>query len=469
MKKTFKFFAAALAIVAAASCAKEVNVDTSVENPSTETIHMTFSASHETDNDTKSFLSSDRNVHWSDDDAIRVYYKEGEYLRLNSSIFNIDPASNDTDPTFADFSGDIVPSSNYYAVGTSAGWSVAKGATMDYIAYEGLLNQTAVKGSYDPKKHLALSVSTKDNHFYFQNACSLLKVTIGSDNVYSVKITGEIVKVGSGPYEEGALGGEIWFKPGFVEPYRIINSVNQNTITLRNADSNVALEKGAVYFIVVPQCAINNFTVTICNENGDAIGTKSKSSQFNILRNKVYDLGLLEKGKPTYKIKNPNQAVQYAGDLQDGKQYMIFYSSKYNHVNEESYCWTVDYNNGRVVRTSVPDKSKAFSEEYIFTFVKQQNIKFSSYSSATQGYLRAVGRDNKYFKNLNFTETDQYNATSLIFANHWTGESQTRCDIDIWNSSNTSATLWNDNGYLEWGTNTDSPRKFFIYEVELSN
>ena len=134
MKNKFKFFAAALAIVAAASCTKEVNVDTPVENPSTETIHMTFSASHEKDNVTKSFLNSDRNVHWSDDDAIRVYYKEGEYLRLNSSIFNIDPTSNDTDPTFADFSGDIVPSSNYYAVGTTVELTIMQGSPKGYQA-----------------------------------------------------------------------------------------------------------------------------------------------------------------------------------------------------------------------------------------------------------------------------------------------------------------------------------------------
>ena len=46
MKKTFKFFAAALAIVAAASCAKEISNDNiQNETPAEETVHMTFSAS----------------------------------------------------------------------------------------------------------------------------------------------------------------------------------------------------------------------------------------------------------------------------------------------------------------------------------------------------------------------------------------------------------------------------------------
>ena len=292
MKKTFKFFAAALAIVAAASCAKEINVDTPADE-NVETVKVTFSASINTGDDTKSVLNSDKKVYWSDDDAIKVYYYQGNYLKLSSSL-GIDPNSNDDDPTYATFSGDVPSATNYYAVATASGWAVAAAAS-EYIEFDGLREQTAVKNSYDPMKYLALSVSADENHFNFQNACSLLKVTIGSEGVYSVKVTGDIVKVGSGIYTEGSLGGKIWFKPGSVDPYRLLTNSSHNAITLKNSDSNSPLKKGDIYYIVIPSSIdVNNFTVSLLDQKGNTLGSKSKSKTFEIERNKVYDLGTLE-------------------------------------------------------------------------------------------------------------------------------------------------------------------------------
>ena len=77
MKKTFKFFAAALAIVAAASCAKEISNDNiQNENPIEETVHMTFSASFDSEGETKTVLADNNFVHWTDEDAIRLFYKD---------------------------------------------------------------------------------------------------------------------------------------------------------------------------------------------------------------------------------------------------------------------------------------------------------------------------------------------------------------------------------------------------------
>ena len=75
MKKTCKFFAAALAIVAAASCAKEISNDNiQNENPAEETVHMTISASFDSEGETKTGLAENNFVHWTDEDAIKLFY-----------------------------------------------------------------------------------------------------------------------------------------------------------------------------------------------------------------------------------------------------------------------------------------------------------------------------------------------------------------------------------------------------------
>lgn len=282
MKKTFKFFAAALAIVAAASCAKEVNVDTPVDEPSTETVHMTISASFDVEGDTKTVLAENNLVHWTDEDAISLFYIDGEWWYLNDGVFSIDPSSNDVNPTFAVFSGDTKPSKKYYAVSPASGWSVSSSTNFQY---SGLSTQNAVKDSFDPSKHLAMSVSTSGDVFKFQNACALLKVKIVGEGVYSIKVEGEV--------GDATIGEPVKFRPGSLDVNQVVDMYNSNpAITLTTANST-PLENGSTYYIVVPHVTVKNFKVSICDANGNVISSKSKKSDFKIERNKVYDLGTL--------------------------------------------------------------------------------------------------------------------------------------------------------------------------------
>ena len=468
MKKTFKFFAAALAIVAAASCAKEINVDTPADTPvddSAEKVQMTFTASYDAEGETKTVLAENNFIHWTDDDAIRIISKDkyGDWY-INDEVFVIDPSSNDDDPTFADFSGNIVPSTNYYAAYPASGWSTYNSASK-YIQFDGLANQTAVKGAFDPSKHLALAVSLKENHFYFQNVCSLVKVTIGSDDIYSIQLSGS---ASTSSYGSANLGGKILYKAGQLTPYQIYTNAGTEKITLKNSNPNEQLAKGYSYYIVVPECNVKNFTITLYNKNGEVVGSKAKSKDFQIQRNKIYDLGTFTASAPVvkYKIKTPTQPLTFASDLTTGKMYMIFFSKKSDHTKEDSYCWKVNTSDGKVIKQSVTDKSAQFDETYVFAFNEVKTLsKYDNYTSYKHGILSAVGRDNLYFKNLAFTENYSSYATYMIFANHWGDESKSRCDIDIWREDN-GKTLWDYSGNLAWGTNADSPRKFFIYEVE---
>ena len=311
MKKTFKFFAAALAIVAAASCAKEINVDTPVDTPvdnSAEKVYMTFTASYDAEGETKTVLADGNKVHWSDTDAIRIFGKKkndsyGFYLSDES--YAIDPSSNDVDPTFAVFSGTGVPYLKNYAVLPAEGWE-AYSTNMRFS--NGLSSQVAVKGSFDPSKHIAVSSETMDTHFSFYNGCALLKVKVGSDGIYSIKVDGAESNSNAG------IGMTFQFTtPGNVESLAMKYMYGYNpSITLSNSDSSKALESGATYYIVVPYATFNNFKVAICDANGEEIISKSKASAFKIERNKVYDLGTFEKPNESIEVSATSLSVSAA-------------------------------------------------------------------------------------------------------------------------------------------------------------
>ena len=302
MKKTFKFFAAALAIVAAASCAKEISND---NIPVEEEVPVTFTASYDEEDGTKATLAENNFVHWTDEDAIYVYINDKYGELYSTATLSIDPSSNDDDPTFAAFTGSLTYNSeySYYAVTPSSGWSFTQ---MRYDS--GLAVQNAVKDSFDPAKHVAVADKARKDtydHFTFHNACALLKVTLASENVYSVKVEGTNSN-GVG------IGGKLYFSASDISSknYAISNMADGNYpyITLKNSNST-PLENGASYYIVVPHITVKNFKVSLCDANGNALVTKSKASDFKIERNKIYDLGTFELPKESVEVNTSSLSL----------------------------------------------------------------------------------------------------------------------------------------------------------------
>ena len=292
MKKTFKFFAAALAIVAAASCAKETDAVSVAE----EKTPVTLTASFNVDDETKATLVDNKLVHWTDTDKIgvQVFGKWGwDHL---DGPFSIDASSNDDNPTFALFNGELSYNSEngYYAVLPATNWSSSS------MKFNGFASQTAVKGSFDPNKHLAISERASGStytYYKFHNVCALLKVTVGVDNAYSIKVEGKHYDKHGDKY---ALGDAF----AFTESYLSVSGdykpaywySGSGAITLSN--NNVALENGATYYIVVPHVTVKEFKVSLCDKAGNVLSEKAKASDFKIERNKVYDLGTFKEVKP---------------------------------------------------------------------------------------------------------------------------------------------------------------------------
>lgn len=452
MKNTFNIIAAVFVIVAAASCSKEP-IFNNTPGTEGELVHMTFSAA--LDPESKTTLASDRSVHWTDEDAIGVYYMDRNYLKYNSESLKIRPESNDSNPTQARFSGNVVSSSTYYGVFPAKGWSVQSGASDDYLCFDGLRNQNAVLDSFDPEKHISITAAS-DNNLVFKNACALAKIKIGSSNVYSVKIEGNVTSSGNGAYSEGSIGGNLWFKQGKFEVYRAIKNNNHNSITLTNANGS-ALKNGGVYYIVLPPCKVGNFKVSVCDISGNVLHSMNKGSEFNIERNKVYDLGEFKVPKKY----SANNKLQRSSQLAGGGQYIIrLYSN-------EDYVWTND--NGKLVLTEVKDG--VYTEANIFNFYIFGNPTGPSgeqYSSDRGGRFQSVSNQLFIDSNLNITtpSTDAGNAQVFYFGSQW--GSQDTPDIDIY-KNNTNYTLYRSGLSLGWKNNTsdNDNRKWVIYEAKV--
>ncbi len=141
--------------------------------------------------------------------------------------------------------------------------------------------QTAVSGSYDPTAAVAIAYTT-DNSLKFKNVVSLLKFTMGSDNVKNVTIWGDVPEgkgisgTGTVSYNEGTPG---------------VSGMGNNYVSLNGNFVN-----GQTYYVAIaPVVFENGFTVQF-SEDGDynKYDVKSTSKRAEFKRNTVHDLGTLD-------------------------------------------------------------------------------------------------------------------------------------------------------------------------------
>ena len=460
MKKTFKFFDAALAIVAAASCAKEISNDNIQNgNPAEETVHMTFSASIDAEEDTKTALNG-KVVEWKESDNIKLF--KNDYYPSVSGICAVVAGTISQDKKFADFEGDLVPSTDYIAA-YPADWYVDRYGTPYRIDFPGLAEQVAVENSFDSSKHLMIANSlSDDNHFQFKNVCALAKVTIGTDDVYSVIVEGKSQFSTYGDY--GSIGGALGCKTNDLSWYAI-NSNQVHSITLKNEDGS-ALRKGATYYIVLPACTIKNFTLSVCDQNGNVLGSKSKASDFVVERNKIYDLGTLKVG---VKYKKGNRMAK-ASDLQNNGSYIIEYLP--DNANCSDLYWT-EMNDGSINLSSV--KNGNFTANHIFTAFKSYagtDISGQTYANKSRATWKSMA-SGKFISGAFKAEFDSNSyALYTILANGWYRNydypnPQTGPDIDMYNGGDTTLKiLYNGSNIV---SNGGSCSKWHIYEAVIEN
>lgn len=298
MKKTIKFFAAALAIVAAASCAKE-NQNISDQ----ELVYKVFSATF--DADTKTTLHTDGlTVHWTEGDKIKL-------LSSTSSSGN-DFELLSYDKTFAEFGGETVDANSYRAVypanallseGHINWWATnnqnyvlgskeSKTALAHQFAVE---NNFSIVKEFNAPSNFALSTSSKDGNLYFQNINAYLKFSLKMDNAAVIEVSA--AKAMSSNYtlsEEAKLGDGIYitfngnkYKKGII--------ANGENITFKREDgSNLLSGEDICYYIAIPSVKMEGLKLVVKDSNGKVLQTLTKSSTFTAEANKIYNLGTIE-------------------------------------------------------------------------------------------------------------------------------------------------------------------------------
>lgn len=274
MKKIFAFSIAALALLAVSCEKKAVEV---IDTPAAATVEKTFTVLAPAE--TKTALSGTNKVVWSEGDQITVIAK----TTGNLATFTLTEGAGTTS---AKFSGELAaadaeetefysmyPANPYLAEEQTA--FAANSSTVEFAKPYSDDSQplVAVKDSFDPK--FANMTAVLDNGaFTFRHASAYFKITIGEDNIKSIKISAsgaariygrQVVTIETGAV--GTVNG---------------SGSSKNFITLAPAEGT--FEKGGVYYIpfsIKSGSSFGNITLTATNTSDieSEITTTSLSSK----------------------------------------------------------------------------------------------------------------------------------------------------------------------------------------------
>lgn len=315
MKRVMKYFAAAFVIVAAASCAKENDLENPGQNnENTEYLpEISLNASF-ADPDTKATLNENK-PHWEASDRICVFHYDPEYAGgynfspYDGAYFTVDSFEKD----FAVFKGSP-KSVSYSTKGIYAaifpGEAIlrsngnAQSSNTEYNKYifatNTLSNQTAVAGDF-PKASFAESsaatanlslalTSTADELLSFKNLNAFLKFTVDASSVRTIVVSADKVTNYnlSGLAEDADLGGTIYYYPHSDSEVRM-GLVNDTPITFTNGSSDFVV--GTTYYIAIPAVRMSGLKVTFKDAAGNDLHTFEKASEFTAQPNNIYNLG----------------------------------------------------------------------------------------------------------------------------------------------------------------------------------
>lgn len=170
-------------------------------------------------------------------------------------------------------------------------------------------------------------------------------------------------------------------------------------------------------------------------------------------------------------------AVTAAGDLKAGNMYVIFFAGGSSNNSLTNYCWEIN-DNGTINRVySSNATGTEFTSKNVFMLDNAGSPNESELTDSNRGYgskisgkLKSV-HNNKYVTNsLVFGYPDAAYGSTMMFGNRW-GNSEYGYDIDIWfriysSGYSYAQTLYWDGTSLKLGSTSNTPRKWFFFEVE---
>ena len=286
MKTIYRHFAAAIALIAAVSCAKQEEMPSQEGNGQTGTYEFILNVAQE---DVTKTTMDGLNILWSKDDQIGVacygvtakdcggaqsIVDKDNYTPATAASFKLELAEGIT-PVIAayPYHDKII-----YTNGTSTD-------DVDACAVEIPAVQTGVKGNI-PANAFAMvgKIDKADGSCQMSNAGAVIKFEITGNNVTSLKFEGNNSENISGRRMYFASSGA-GHKPGEIISSKDSELTPESYVMLK--PSGEVFEPGDYYFVVSQNTLTDGFTMTLTNSLG-AQAVRKSTGEFKIERNHKY-------------------------------------------------------------------------------------------------------------------------------------------------------------------------------------
>ena len=278
MKKIYSLALAAVAILSAASCQKELANDNLTEGGDF-TVTATVAA-------TKTVMDADtKTIYWTPGDKITLFDSENKTVSFSTDI-----TSNATTAKFTNDAEFNAPAS-LLAIYPAKADAAYDGTTITLLRIAG--TQTAVAGSFDPAYAVAVGQEAEEGVLKFSNVHSLFKFTVGGEKAPAqVVLTNGGARNIAGQFSYDVTNGKIGQNP----------DLGAKAITL-NPAADQSFKVGETYYIAV--IGGGNFANVTLAFDGVVVkkveGAKYADETNNFLVNKIIDLGTV--GFP---VENPD-------------------------------------------------------------------------------------------------------------------------------------------------------------------
>ena len=293
----FKEYALSALAILMASCSSDNDTIEPVaeEIPVTNSNSMSFSASIESGEATRTALSSNANNPypvWASGDKIKVL----NVTTQDTKLFSI--GSGDAGNRTATFTGDInVDRANpnkFYAlytgnVANTGGPTITQSG--DDVTISGTIPSTqSSTPAFNPNLHFMTACTTNDS-FHFKNGMALLKIYVANNDYVNFEICKIVFTANNGEKIAGDFTANI-SDNGTLTDYTVANNANASSeITI--GDGTTPLASGYYYIAIHPCTFSKGFTLTYLDErdNNKKQYDRIRTTSLSVAASKIVDLG----------------------------------------------------------------------------------------------------------------------------------------------------------------------------------
>ena len=278
MKKYILPFMSIAMLMAMASCSSS---DDAVEEIKEESklVPMTFTATQESNAETRSALNGSNGVDWQTGDMISVFDAVGDGHNQRFTLTG--------DAREGIFSGEA----SSEATSFTAVYPYTDGAQLKSDgSVSGITlpaEQTATPNSFDPKAALMMAYSTDKSKLDFKNVVSLVKVTTDFD-CKSIVLTAKENIAGTGKLTYNSDAPSITF-----------TSNESQTVTLKPASEDGVIAAGTYYIAIRPHTS-SGFSIRFINSDDSKAYTRTSTKNNIFNRSGIRNLGTFNESDETW-------------------------------------------------------------------------------------------------------------------------------------------------------------------------